>query len=549
MGDAAYDVSVIIHAADAADHLAGCVKAALDQEGVSVHVVIVDDASSDETPSLGSRICASHPDVSMVTRLEEGHRTLAWLDGVAAAGSPFALLLEAEDRLRRDVLATVVDLAVERDADAVIARRESPVTMRGQLFETRTIRRALAELGDVDLRPAEDEAILFMVDVLARNVLNLEDLEVAEVAVPEEPETFTPEELAERCRARDAVETVADYLDRSEGWRDRRRDWERFVHELVDRAVEPFPRAVEPVDWGAAASVLLEGWGAPLVATALAEREVGERAIAARALGASDRLSSRPSKVRRLLLCVGARVPKEAVRRSFEVLSAKVDELVLVADERTALPGDLYQLVSLPLDGGVLARCQALEAAIERSDPDAVVLFAGQPQSFWDGLVPRALGLPVGLLTDWDEALGEDSMTFDPTTLVARADDATFATAIALPGGTDATPLKPLNVRVTTLDGLVSQLTLGEPRPQELRERLFAIRLVESARSLVSSEDRATARVHELEESVEALKLVVSARDSSIAELRKATSKTERPSPDAVEEPRRPWFKDRRRRS
>ena len=56
-------VSVIVPCYRYADVLEGCVSSILEQEGVDVRVLILDDCSPDDTPAVASRLAAADPRV------------------------------------------------------------------------------------------------------------------------------------------------------------------------------------------------------------------------------------------------------------------------------------------------------------------------------------------------------------------------------------------------------------------------------------------------------------------------------------------------------
>jgi glycosyltransferase involved in cell wall biosynthesis len=80
--------------------LEGCVRSALDQDGVGVRVLVIDDASPDDTEAVGRRLAGADPRVTYrrhaanrghIATYNEG--LLGWADG------DYALLLSADDML------------------------------------------------------------------------------------------------------------------------------------------------------------------------------------------------------------------------------------------------------------------------------------------------------------------------------------------------------------------------------------------------------------------------------------------------------------------
>lgn len=97
-------VSVIVPCYNYGRFLHECVESVLTQVGVDVEVLVVDDASSDETPEVASRLCAD----SRVTfrRHEENRGHIAtYNEGLQWARGDYTLLVSADDVLAPGALA------------------------------------------------------------------------------------------------------------------------------------------------------------------------------------------------------------------------------------------------------------------------------------------------------------------------------------------------------------------------------------------------------------------------------------------------------------
>jgi glycosyltransferase involved in cell wall biosynthesis len=93
-------VKVIVPCYGYAHLLEGCVRSVLDQDGVDVAVLIVDDVSPDETPAVGKRLAGEDfrvtyrrnaRNLGLIGTANEG---LEW-----AEDSDYVILLSADDRL------------------------------------------------------------------------------------------------------------------------------------------------------------------------------------------------------------------------------------------------------------------------------------------------------------------------------------------------------------------------------------------------------------------------------------------------------------------
>src|SRR5690242_14667945 len=93
-------VKIIVPCYDYADYLPACVDSVLGQEGVDVRVLIVDDCSPDDTPTVARRIANDddrveyrrhQQNVGLIATANEG---LKW-----AADSDYVVILSADDML------------------------------------------------------------------------------------------------------------------------------------------------------------------------------------------------------------------------------------------------------------------------------------------------------------------------------------------------------------------------------------------------------------------------------------------------------------------
>lgn len=92
--------------------LTRCASSILDQQGVNVRVLIIDDASSDDTPQVGQRLAALDPRVEF--RRHEvncGHLATCNEGLLGWASAKYSLLLSADDMLAPAALARATRLA------------------------------------------------------------------------------------------------------------------------------------------------------------------------------------------------------------------------------------------------------------------------------------------------------------------------------------------------------------------------------------------------------------------------------------------------------
>ncbi|MER5641393.1 glycosyltransferase family 2 protein [Kitasatospora sp. NPDC002227] len=121
-------VVVIVH--NDADLIAQAVHSALTQGSCVAEVIVVDDASTDATPERLARLAAEDSRVRVITRTENsGGCGTPRNEGLAAARTPYVMLLDSDDVLAPDAARTLLATALAERAEVVAGvcvRRELP---------------------------------------------------------------------------------------------------------------------------------------------------------------------------------------------------------------------------------------------------------------------------------------------------------------------------------------------------------------------------------------------------------------------------------------
>lgn len=112
-------VSVIIAAYQAGATLPSAVASALSQVDVLVEVIVVDDASPDDTADVADALAAEDDRVIVIRQSENGGPGAARNAGFAAATGDWVAVLDADDAMAPDRLARMISFAEEKRADAV----------------------------------------------------------------------------------------------------------------------------------------------------------------------------------------------------------------------------------------------------------------------------------------------------------------------------------------------------------------------------------------------------------------------------------------------
>ncbi len=99
-------VSVIVPCYNYAEFLPRCLASVLDQDGVDVRVLVIDDCSSDDTPAVAAELAATSGGRVDVRRHERNRGHIAtYNEGLAWADGDYVVLLSADDLLTPGALA------------------------------------------------------------------------------------------------------------------------------------------------------------------------------------------------------------------------------------------------------------------------------------------------------------------------------------------------------------------------------------------------------------------------------------------------------------
>lgn len=111
-------VDVVVPCYNYARYLATCVSSILDQQGVDVRVLIVDDCSTDDTPAAAAALAARDGRVTVVrNEVNLGLIGTANRGMLEWAAAPYSLLISADDALTPGALARATSV-LERHPDA-----------------------------------------------------------------------------------------------------------------------------------------------------------------------------------------------------------------------------------------------------------------------------------------------------------------------------------------------------------------------------------------------------------------------------------------------
>jgi GT2 family glycosyltransferase len=103
-------VTVVVPCYNYGRYLPQCVQSVLDQQGVSVEVIIVDDASTDGSSDIARRLENTDPRVKAVCHLDNRGHIVTFNEGLAMASCEYSVLLSADDLLTPGCLARATQL-------------------------------------------------------------------------------------------------------------------------------------------------------------------------------------------------------------------------------------------------------------------------------------------------------------------------------------------------------------------------------------------------------------------------------------------------------
>lgn len=127
------DVSVVIAAFNAAGLVERAIHSALQSRGVTVEVVVVDDASPDQTFVILKTLAAAEPRL-VVDRLDvNGGPSVTRNRAITLSRGQFVAIVDADDEIEPDRLARLVAHAERRGADIVVDNMKE-VDERGRLL-------------------------------------------------------------------------------------------------------------------------------------------------------------------------------------------------------------------------------------------------------------------------------------------------------------------------------------------------------------------------------------------------------------------------------
>jgi succinoglycan biosynthesis protein ExoO len=113
------DVSFVVAAYNAGPFIEAAIASALAQTGVTIEVIVVDDASSDDTPAIVAVVAAKDPRVTLIRRTSNGGPSVSRNEAMRKARGAWIAVLDADDLIAPERSRRLIDLAETTSADVV----------------------------------------------------------------------------------------------------------------------------------------------------------------------------------------------------------------------------------------------------------------------------------------------------------------------------------------------------------------------------------------------------------------------------------------------
>ncbi|MEV6735779.1 glycosyltransferase family 2 protein [Streptomyces sp. NPDC051104] len=249
MNDGVVTVAVITY--NDAEHVAEAVASALAQGEAVGEVVVVDDASTDDTPRVLERLAAAEPRVRVVRRAANSRGCgTPRNDGIDAARSPWLVFLDSDDVLPPKAVDALLAVALRHDADVaagLCVRRElhsgREIPWQEQLFTRESVHDGVAG------RPQTLWDTLSVNKIYRRDFLLSRQIRFPDGAAHYEDFVFTARVYAARPRLAVTPETVYVWnvrygtgrasislrRDRIQNWKDRVAAHQQVLEIMRDR--------------------------------------------------------------------------------------------------------------------------------------------------------------------------------------------------------------------------------------------------------------------------------------------------------------------------
>jgi len=136
-----YNVSIVIPAYNCSKHIKECIQSATNQTLREIEIIIVNDASTDDTGSIIEDFSKRNANIIIINHAINRGQGAARNNGIARARGKYIFLLDADDSIPPKSLDTLYRIAEEYSSDIVFGKTNSEVSQDGNyiLSEMRNV--------------------------------------------------------------------------------------------------------------------------------------------------------------------------------------------------------------------------------------------------------------------------------------------------------------------------------------------------------------------------------------------------------------------------
>jgi CRISPR system Cascade subunit CasB len=132
--------SIIVPVYNVAADLPACLESILEQSGAEFEVIAVDDASTDDSPTILDEFAGRDPRITVIRQPSNCGLGMARNAGMARARAPYIVFVDSDDMLARGTLARVAERIAETGRPDVVMMKFARIQLDGQIVPDRRSR-------------------------------------------------------------------------------------------------------------------------------------------------------------------------------------------------------------------------------------------------------------------------------------------------------------------------------------------------------------------------------------------------------------------------
>jgi glycosyltransferase involved in cell wall biosynthesis len=112
------DVSIIIPVYNTAKYLKRCVQSVIEQEEISKEIILVDDGSTDDSPSICDNYSEQYPYITTIHTKNSGPSTAKNI-GFKKASGRYVAFIDSDDKVCKNMFAKMLHSGNNHNADII----------------------------------------------------------------------------------------------------------------------------------------------------------------------------------------------------------------------------------------------------------------------------------------------------------------------------------------------------------------------------------------------------------------------------------------------